>query len=166
MAIKKTKIIKDFNGKSILVSAEFSAPVEKVWSAYTESTNLGKWWAPLPWKAETKSMNFSIGGFWLYAMVSPENEKHWGRMNYTAIDEHKSFDIEDVFCNEDGIANSTLPASTGCIVFTKTANGTTVEFKMIYPNEKDMQTLVEMGFEQGITMCFEQLEDLFIQNKI
>lgn len=74
---KKTQVIKDLKEKSILVSREFNAPVETVWRAYTESELLDQWWGPAPWRAETKFMNFSVGGYWLYAMVSPENQKHW-----------------------------------------------------------------------------------------
>ena len=87
-------------------------------------------------------------------------------MNYLAINHHKNFEIEDCFCDEDGNINSTLPVSKGSIVFSETANGTRVEFKMKYPTEADLQKIVEMGFEEGITMCLEQLEELFSNNKI
>ena len=162
----KTKIAKDFKEKSILISREFNAPLANVWRAYTESELLAQWWAPAPWKAETKVMDFTIGGHWLYAMVSPEGEKHWGRMNYIAIDYHKSFNIEDCFCDENGNFNKELPVSKGQISFTITPNGTLVEFKMIYPTESDLQKIVEMGFEQGISMTLDHLEILFNQNKI
>jgi uncharacterized protein YndB with AHSA1/START domain len=162
----KTLVVKDLEEKSILVSRTFSAPLEKVWRAYTEIELLEQWWAPKPWKAETKTMDFSIGGHWLYAMVGPENEKHWGRMDYTAITPHLSFEIKDSFCDEEGNVNSSLPVSTGTIVFTPTASGTLVEFKMFYSNEKEIETMIEMGFEQGITACLEQLEMLFEEKKI
>jgi uncharacterized protein YndB with AHSA1/START domain len=162
----KTLVIKDLEEKSILVSRTFSAALEKVWRAYTESELLEQWWAPKPWKAETKSMDFSVGGHWLYAMVGPENEKHWGRMDYTAITPHLSFEIKDGFCDEEGNVNSSLPVSTGIIVFTTTESGTLVEFKMFYSDEKEIETMIEMGFEQGITACLEQLEMLFEEKKI
>jgi uncharacterized protein YndB with AHSA1/START domain len=162
----KTQVVKDLKEKTILVSREFNALPKNVWRAYTESELLEKWWAPSPWHAETKTMNFSVGGYWLYAMVSPEGEKHWGRMNYTAIDLYKSFKIEDVFCDENGNQNKELPVSKGQISFSSTQKGTLVEFKMIYPTENDLQKMIEMGFEQGITMTLDQLDNLFIQNKI
>ena len=37
---------------------------------------------------------------------------------------------------------------------------TRVEFKMIYPTGPDLEKIVEMGFEQGITTCHDQLENL------
>lgn len=162
----KTQVVKDFKENSILISREFNAALTNVWRAYTESELLVQWWAPSPWRAETKFMNFTPGGYWLYAMVSPEGEKHWGRMNYIAIEVHKSFTIEDAFCDENGNFNKELPVSKGKISFTETKNGTLVEFKMFYPTEADLQKIVEMGFQQGITACLDQLENLFKANKI
>lgn len=166
MANNKTLVVKNLKEKSILVSRIFNAPLEKVWRAYTESELLGQWWAPQPWKAKTKTMNFEVGGYWLYVMVGPENEKHWGRMEYTAIKPQESFEIKDGFCDEDGYLNTSLPVSIGSVVFSPTDAGTLVEFKMFYTSEKEVETMIEMGFEQGITTCLEQLEMLFQENKI
>jgi len=160
MSSNKTEVIKNFKEKSIVVSREFEAPIEKVWQAYTDSKLLDQWWGPSPWRAETKRMNFTVGGQWLYAMVGPEGQKHWGCMTYKAIDPLKGFEMEDGFCDEEGNVNPDLPVSKGKTTFTKTANGTRVEFKMTYTNEADVQRIIEMGFEQGITMCIEQLVEL------
>lgn len=156
----KTQVTKDQQERSILISREFNAPLNNVWRAFTESEILDQWWGPAPWRAETKYMDFSIGGYWLYAMVGPENQKHWGRMNYLDIKHHKSFDVQDFFCDENGNINSALPVSDGKNVFTEIPSGTLVEFKVIYATENDLQKIVEMGFEEGITLCFEQLDNL------
>jgi uncharacterized protein YndB with AHSA1/START domain len=156
----KTQVVKNLSEKSILVTREFSAPVSDVWRAFTEQEFLDQWWGPAPWHAETKSMDFREGGHWLYVMVGPQNERHYGRMNYIAINKPKFFDIEDSFCDENGMVNAALPVSKGRNSFTPTASGTRVEFLMRYPSEADVHKLIEMGFEQGITLCFEQLESL------
>lgn len=156
----RTQVSKDFREKSIVVSREFDAPVEKVWQAHTDSKILDQWWGPSPWKAETKTMNFTPGGYWLYAMVGPENDKNWGRMNYFTIKQYENIEIEDAFCDENGNLNHDFPVSKGQISFIKTENRTRVEFKMIYPTVADLEKIVEMGFEQGITICHDQLESL------
>lgn len=166
MNTNSTQVIKDFKEKSILVSREFNAPVELVWRAFTESEILDQWWGPAPWRAETKFLDFSVGGYWLYAMISPENEKHWGRMNYLSIETHKNFQLEDAFCDENGIMNPELPVSKGSNVFTATDNGTKVVFKMSYSTEEQLQKIIEMGFEQGITACLEQLNQLILNQNI
>jgi uncharacterized protein YndB with AHSA1/START domain len=166
MSTNKTNITKDFKEKSVVLVREFEAPLADVWRAFTDSKLLDQWWGPAPWRAETKSQDFRPGGFWLYAMVGPEDQRHWARMNYISINHHKSFEIEDAFCDENGKANSELPVSTGKNLFTEIPSGTRVQFKMIYPTEAALQTIVEMGFEQGITICFEQLDELIKNKKI
>jgi uncharacterized protein YndB with AHSA1/START domain len=166
MSTNKTNITKDFKEKSVVLVREFEAPLADVWRAFTDSKLLDQWWGPAPWRAETKSQDFRPGGFWLYAMVGPEDQRHWARMNYISINHHKSFEIEDAFCDENGKVNSELPVSTGKNLFTEIPSGTRVQFKMIYPTEAALQTIVEMGFEQGITICFEQLDELIKNKKI
>ena len=73
----QTTITKDLANKKIIVTREFDAPIEDVWKAWTERNILDEWWAPKPWKARTKSMEFKPGGRWLYAMVGPNGEEHW-----------------------------------------------------------------------------------------
>ncbi|HYG14458.1 MAG TPA: SRPBCC domain-containing protein, partial [Bacteroidia bacterium] len=76
----KNNLLMDFNvdkaNRKIKVTREFAAPLSQVWEAWTNSQVLDQWWAPKPWKAKTKTMNFTEGGYWLYAMVGPEGEEH------------------------------------------------------------------------------------------
>ncbi len=158
--MNQTNVIKDFPGKTILISRAFDAPVAQVWRCYTEPKLLDQWWGPAPWRAETRAMRFEVGGYWLYVMIGPENEQHWGRMNYHAIETHRHIAMEDVFCDENGVVNTQLPVSTGSMVFTSRGDSTLVEFRMTYAKESDLQMIVEMGFEEGITLCLEQLAAL------
>jgi uncharacterized protein YndB with AHSA1/START domain len=160
----KTQVVKDIAGRSITVAREFAAPLANVWRAYTEAALLDQWWAPAPFRAETKTMNFVPGGHWLYAMVSPEGQRHWGRMSYVSIQHHRRISIEDAFCDEHGAINPALPVSKGEIVFSATGHGTRVEFQITYQDENDLHKIVEMGFEQGITTCLDQLDALLNQS--
>jgi uncharacterized protein YndB with AHSA1/START domain len=63
------------DASTILVTREFNLKLNLVWSAFTEPAILDQWWAPKPYRTETKSMAFSVGGTWLYAMVAPTGEK-------------------------------------------------------------------------------------------
>jgi uncharacterized protein YndB with AHSA1/START domain len=166
MNARITQVMKDFPNKSIQVSREFDSPLPLVWRAYTEAALLDQWWAPAPWRAETRTMNFKAGGCWVYAMISPEGQKHWGRMQYVDVQHHSRIDIEDAFCDEHGKVNPALPVSRGQIVFTPAGRGTRVEFRMTYAEESDLRKIVEMGFEQGITACLEQLAKLLQQGQV
>lgn len=162
-SLNKTQVTKDLETKSILISREFEGSIDLVWKTFTESELLDQWWGPAPWKSETKFMNFSVGGYWLYSLVGPKNERHWGKMSYLSIDKNKSFHLEDAFCDENGNLNTEMPVSKGSIVFTPTITGTLVKFKMTYSTEKQLLKIIELGFERGISTCMAQLNQL-IQN--
>lgn len=160
MSNQQTVVTKDVANRKITVTREFRAPVERVWSAYTESEILDQWWAPKPWRAETKTMDFRVGGHWLYAMVGPDGSKHWARFDYTAIDKPRSFAGQDAFCDETGARNTALPTNEWVNQFIQTGNGTTVKSELIFASEADMQKLLEMGFEEGMKMAVENLVEL------
>lgn len=160
--MQQIQIIKNFETKTISVSRTYNTTIQKIWQAYTQKQYLDQWWAPSPWRCETKTLNFEVGGYWLYAMISPDgSEKHYGRTNYVAINPQKNIDIEDVFCDESGVINTELPVSKGQVTFTEIANNEVIfTFFMQQATVQDLETLVEMGFEEGITLCFEQLNSL------
>ena len=166
MNTSKTQVTKDFAAKCIKVSREFEAPLALVWRAYTEAELLDQWWGPAPYRAETKSLQFLPGGSWIYAMVGPQGQKHWGRMNYVNVEHQRSIEIEDVFCDEHGNVNPALPIARGTIVFTPMGRATRVEFTTFYAQESDLQTVVEMGFEQGISICLDQLTELLRNTRV
>src|SRR6478736_9541523 len=82
---------------TVNVKREFAANLELVWEAWTNPEILDQWWAPKPYRAETKSLDFRVGGTWLYAMVSPQNEKQWCKADYKEIESQKSLAWLDAF---------------------------------------------------------------------
>ena len=158
--ISKTRVSKDMEAKTIRVEREFDAPVEKVWRAWTDSTMLDQWWAPHPWRAETKSMDFRPGGFWLYCMRGPANESHWARVDYQTIEKLKHFEAMDSFCDENGIKTSALPSMNWRNDFQGMGDSTKVIVNISFDKEADIRTLLEMGFEQGFTSAMDNLDEL------
>ncbi|WP_336517159.1 SRPBCC domain-containing protein [Pollutibacter soli] len=144
--------------KTVTVEREFDAPVEKVWAAWTDSSILDQWWAPKPYRAETKSQNFRVGGTWMYAMVSPENEYHWCRADYTAIVPQKKVDWLDAFCDEKGNINDNFPRSGWKIQFSENDNTTHVHIVINHEKLEDLEKIMEMGFREGFTMGLENLD--------
>jgi len=156
----KTLFTKDLENKKIVVEREFSAPVESVWKAWTDSDLLDQWWAPKPWRAETKSMDFRTGGFWLYAMKGPDNEVHWARVDYKSIEKLKNLQAADYFCAENGNKNDELPNMNWDNQFSKTADGTKVVVNISFKSEADIRAILDMGFKEGFEMALGNLDEL------
>jgi len=160
---KKTVITKDAENKKLVVIREFDAPLEKVWSAWTNPELLDQWWAPKPWKAKTKTMDFREGGYWLYCMEGPDGTQSWARADFGHIEENKSFIAADSFCDENGNKTDALPGMHWKNEFSKTPSGTTVRVEITFSATADMEKIIEMGFEQGFTAAHENLDELLAQ---
>lgn len=161
----KSNLLMDFSvdkkNNRINVKREFEAPVSKVWSAWTESELLDRWWAPRPWKARTKTMDFREGGHWLYAMIGPEGEEHWSRADYKSVAPLQSFSARDAFCDEEGKINTEFPRSEWKVNFKETGRSTTVKVELTFDTLADLEKNMEMGFKEGFTAAFENLDELF-----
>lgn len=151
---------KDVDAKKIHVAREFNARIEKVWKAWTEPDLLEKWWGPKPWIAKTKSMDFTVGGAWLYAMEGPEGQKHWSYVKFTAIEEESRFTADAVFSDENGIPAPDAPVGHWDNKFFAVGDKTKVMIDLVFEEEADFKMMVEMGFEGGFTIGLNQLEDL------
>ena len=150
----------DLAAKKIYVVREFNAPVEKVWKAWTDPDILEKWWGPKPWVAITKSMDFTVGGVWLYSMVGPEGQKHWSRVKFTAIEDGSRFATDTVFSDENGAVAPGASIGHWDNKFVAVGDKTKVVVDLSFDEEASFKMLVEMGFEGGFTMGLNQLDEL------
>jgi len=145
---------------TIRVTREFDANLKLVWKAWTTAELLDQWWGPQPWRAETKTMDFREGGFWHYAMVSPEGEKHWAKATYNAIVKEKSFAGKDGFCDEHGTMNPAFPQNLWENTFIANDEQTTVSVTLTFDKLEDLEQTIAMGFKEGFTIGLNQLDEL------
>lgn len=151
---------KDPGASQLIVTRAFDAPVDKVWKAWTIARILDQWWAPRPWKAETKTLDFRVGGLWLYSMVGPTGDRHRCRVEFKAIDPQRSFRANSSFCDEDGTPNNSMPVMHWNTEFSATSTGSKINVTIRFDKEADLKTIVEMGFEAGFSMGLGNLDEV------
>jgi uncharacterized protein YndB with AHSA1/START domain len=151
---------------TITVKREFAAERSLVWDAYTKSEILDQWWAPKPWKARTKTMDFREGGYWHYAMIGPEGEEHWALANYKTIQIPKKFTGLDAFADAAGNINKDLPQSAWEVTFTDKGQVTLVEFHISYADLAQLEATIQMGFKEGLTTAMEGLDEILDALKV
>jgi uncharacterized protein YndB with AHSA1/START domain len=134
--------------------------LEKVWKAWTDVSLLEQWWAPKPWKAVSKSYDFSEGGFWLYSMVGPNGETAWCRVNFKTIVPQQSFTSTALFCDENGVVNPDFPPMHWLVTFHPVGASTRVVAELTFDSEADLEKIVAMGFEEGFTMALGNLDEI------
>lgn len=150
----------DESTNSVLVTKEFRADISKVWNAFTKQEILDQWWAPKPWTAKTKSMNFIVGGLRHYAMVSPEGEEHWSIEKFTAITPKTDLAWESLFADKDENINTEMPSSVWDLHFNEENETTRVSIVIKHKTLADLEMHIKMGFKEGFTMTLNELDTL------
>lgn len=156
----KTEIITNKEQATFQAKREFNATVSLVWRAFTEPELLDLWWAPKPWKCETKSMYFKPKGEWKYDMVGPNGEKHGAIQVFEEIVFEKFFSGINAFTDEHGQINQRMPVAKWKNTFTPTKNGTLVVTEAKYPNAESLETVLKMGMAEGFSMAQDNLDEV------
>lgn len=159
----KTNLLFDFevdkSTNTITVKREFAAKRQLVWDCHTKPELLDQWFAPQPYTAKTKSMDFREGGHWLFLMSDAEGNGHWTRMDYKKIDPINSYSVRDSFCDENGVVNEDMPNSTWTSKFIDLGEKTLVQTDVTFDTLEAVETSVKMGMKEGIRMTMENLDN-------
>ena len=143
---------------TITVKREFAAILSLVWKAFTTSEILDQWWAPKPWKAKTKAMDFTEGGQWLYAMIGPNGEEHGSFSKYLSIKNEEEFTATDGFSDADGNIINEMPQSKWKVNFSSLEKNTLVNIEITFNDLAQLESTIEMGFKEGFTMGLSNLD--------
>jgi uncharacterized protein YndB with AHSA1/START domain len=147
---------------TITIKREFAARRKLVWNCYTQSELLDRWFAPKPLTTKTKFMDFREGGHWLYAMVEPNGQEYWGRMDYQTIQPIDNYTSLDGFCDDSGALNPAFPRSEWNVTFSDVATRTLVETVVSYASAEALQQVINMGLKDGLTSTMERLDEVLL----
>lgn len=147
-------------GNELVVTSTFDAPLKTIWDAFTDAKILDKWWAPEPYKAVTKAMEFTVQGRWFYYMLSPQGEKQWCIVDFLKIEPMKYFEAWDTFSDEHGNLKTDMPRGKWRNSFSEENGVATVVNILSGETLSDLKKLIEMGFEEGYKTGLTQLNKL------
>lgn len=152
--------IADKDNSAITIRREFAAGRQLVWDCYTKAELLNRWFAPKPFTTRTKSMEFREGGHWHYAMIDPEGSEYWGYTQYKTITPISAYTSRDGFSDETGAINKELPQADWDVAFNDMGDRTMVQTVVQYASLEALETVIQMGMEEGMASTLERLDEL------
>jgi uncharacterized protein YndB with AHSA1/START domain len=151
----------DKAAKTIHITREFAADLDLVWDAFTKAEILDQWSAPKPYRAHTKEMDFREGGRWLYAMVSPEDVKHWSLVEFINIQPKSLFSTKNTFSDENGIPRNNA-FSLVKNSFKAGVEITTVYIEKVFDNLSTLEMMASGGFIEGTAAAMNNLDEYLL----
>ena len=153
-----TAVHKDPDALTMTVVAEFAAPLERLWDAYADPRQLGKFWGPPTYPATFSQHDMFAGGRSAYAMVGPDGDVTRGYWEFLDVKAPHSFEVRDGFCNDDGTPNLEMPSMRMTFAFEATDSGSRVTTTTYFGSVDDLERLMGMGMEQGMREAMGQID--------
>ena len=155
-----TDVRHDPDALTLTITADFAAPVERVWRVYADPRQLEKVWGPPSYPATVVDHDLRPGGRITYFMTGPEGDKHAGYWEVTAVDEPAGFSFRDGFADLDFTPNPDLPTSTNVYTFTPHEGGTRAVYVSTFASAEGLQQVLDMGVVEGATSAINQIDGL------
>ena len=154
---------KDLANRTMVVTAEFDAPIERVWQLWADPRKLERWWGPPTYPAQVSEHNLQPGGRVTYSMTGPTGDRHHGYWEVVAVDPPRTLEVLDGFADSDGRPNADLPTMTMRVALTSRGARTRAVITSTFASIEAMQTVIDMGIEEGLRGAMEQMDALLIE---
>jgi len=151
---------KDYASLSLVLVAEFDAPIERVWQLWADPRQLERWWGPPTHPATVEKHDLAVGGEVAYFMTGPEGEQTRGWWRVTSVDPPRSLDFTDGFANQDGTPHAEMPTTTVEVRLAEHVDGTRVEMRFAFASREHMDQLERWGAFEVFPQSVAQMDAL------
>lgn len=151
---------KDVENLTLTLVAEFDATPDRVWEVWEDPRKLERWWGPPTFPATFTRHDFVVGGESRYFMTGPAGETPCGWWRIDAIDKPRRLDFTNGLAGDDGEPASDADPMSGYVVFEATDSGTRMTAVTHFVDAAQMQAMLDMGMQEGMTQAIEQIDAL------
>jgi uncharacterized protein YndB with AHSA1/START domain len=153
-----TDVSTDAENLTMTVIADFAAPIERVWAAYSDPRQLERFWGPPGWPATFTHWDHTVGGRANYTMNGPRGEKSSGTWEFLAIEEPHRLEVLDAFADEDGEPLADFPSIRMEFTFEPTSGGTRMVNTSHFASAEALEQIVAMGAVEGTRLAMAQID--------
>jgi uncharacterized protein YndB with AHSA1/START domain len=155
-----TNVLKDPEALTMTITAEFDAPVERVWQLWADPRQLERWWGPPTYPATVVDHDLRPGGRINYFMTTPEGDTPRGWWRILSVDEPRRLEFEDGFADDSGEPSPDAPTVTIRVALDDTPGGTRMTIESAFPSAEAMEKMIAMGMDEGMTAAVGQIDEL------
>lgn len=153
-----TDITTDPEALTMTLTADFAAPVSRLWSAFTDPRQLERFWGPPGWPAAFTAFDLRPGGRVEYRMTSPLGESSGGAWEVLSVTEGTGIEVLDSFVDAEGNPIAEFPAMRMVCSFDATEAGSRLTSVTHFASAEALEQVVAMGAVEGSRLAMNQLD--------
>ena len=147
-----TGVHKDPAARTMTITSQFDAPVERLWQLWADPRQLERWWGPPSHPATVVDHDLRPGGKVTYFVIGPDGERIDGWWRVVAVDAPRSLDFE--------MGGSGMPPVVVHVGFDERADGARMTIETRFASNDVMAQLLSMGFDEGMSTAVAQIDDV------
>ncbi len=148
-----TGVRKDPAARTMTIASEFAAPVARVWQLWADPRQLERWWGPPTHPATVVAHELIPGGTVSYYVTGPDGDRMTGWWVIAAVDPPTWLSFE--------MGDPNIPTMTVRVdLAERPAGGTRMVIEVSFASPDDMDLLIGLGFEQGLTTALSQIDPI------
>jgi uncharacterized protein YndB with AHSA1/START domain len=151
---------KDYDGLTLVLVADFDAPIERVWELWADPRQLERWWGPPTHPATVEKHDLAAGGEVSYFMTGPGGERSRGWWRVTSVDAPSSLEFTDGFADRDGTPNDATPTTAVQVRLARQDGGTRMELRFVFASSEHMERLERWGAFDVFPQSVAQMDAL------
>jgi uncharacterized protein YndB with AHSA1/START domain len=153
---------KDEENLRLTMVADFAATPEQVWNLWENPRLLERWWGPPTYPATFSRHDFFVDGESRYFMTGPEGETSRGWWRIRGLDKPRRLEFENGLAGDDGEPMAGVEPMPGYVTFEPHDGGTRMTAVTQFVSVEQMETMLGMGMQEGMTQAIGQIDDLLL----
>lgn len=138
--------------RTLEISREIAAPLDTVWSAWTDPDKLPTWWGPEGFTCRTTRIDLRDGGEWVFDMIGPDGTvypNHHADMRHEPPDRIRY----RLLSGENGPEHASVT-----VTFDDLGGRTRVTLNMVFSSRAELETARGFGAEELGQQTLAKLE--------
>jgi uncharacterized protein YndB with AHSA1/START domain len=154
-----TSVHQDPEATSVTITAEFDAPIGRVWQLLANPRQLERWWGLPTHPATVIDHDLTPGGSVTYFLTGPEGDQSPGWWRVLAVEAPHRLEFEDGF--GDDVGNPDPMMTIRISLNEETDGGTDFALETTFPSPETMEQIIAMmGGEEGMSISVGQIDEL------
>jgi uncharacterized protein YndB with AHSA1/START domain len=150
---------------TLIVVADLAARPDQVWELWEDPRLLERWWGPPVFPATFTRHDFTVGGESRYFMTGPNGETPHGWWRIDTIDKPHRLEFANGLAGDDGEPVPGVEPMAGHVTFEPHDGGTRMTAVTYFVDVKQMELMLGMGMQEGMTQAMGQMDGLLLAAK-
>ncbi|SFS82291.1 SRPBCC family protein [Saccharopolyspora flava] len=145
---------------TLTVTAQFDAPVPRVWQVWADPRRLERWWGPPSRPATFDRYDFRPGGEARYRVTAPDGSCARGWWQICAIDEPHRLEFEDGVADENGVRATGFGVTHAKMTLEERGGGVRMVLLRTFASVDQLDQQVSMGVAEAARRAVSRIDAL------